>query len=135
MAFHLSIAIGLLLFDWRMALRVHIVPVFFIFPIAFAMNRLGQHYYINPSDPAQWSTLVRANPFWRVAFLNSSYHLEHHYYPGVPLYNLHRTHLLLQEFFRRRGMVAVNYSQLLWGWIVRNGTPHTKWGCLTRKAD
>ncbi|MFN0204805.1 MAG: fatty acid desaturase family protein [Planctomycetota bacterium] len=127
MAFHLSIAIGLLVIDWRMAMRVHIVPVFFIFPIAFAMNRLGQHYFINPKDPAQWSTLVKANPFWRVAFLNSSYHLEHHYYPGIPLYNLHQSHLLLREFYKKRGMQAVGYSQLLWGWIVKNGKPHTNW--------
>ncbi|MBI3820603.1 MAG: fatty acid desaturase [Planctomycetes bacterium] len=127
MAFHLSIAIGLLIFDWRMAMRVHIVPVFFIFPIAFAMNRLGQHYFINPLDPAQWSTLVKANFLWRIAFLNSSYHLEHHYYPGVPLYNLYQTHRLLGTFYRKRGMSAVNYSQLLWGWLVKNGVPHTNW--------
>lgn len=126
-AFHLTIAISLLIIDWRMAARVHLVPVFLIFPIAFAMNRLGQHYFINPKDPAQWSTLVRANFFWRVAFLNSSYHLEHHYYPGVPLYNLHRTHLLLRKFYEHRGMRAVGYGQLLWGWIVKNGRPHTNW--------
>lgn len=127
MAFHLSIAIGLLIYDPFTALRVHIVPVFLVFPIAFAMNRLGQHYFINPADPAQWSTLVKANPFWRVAFLNSSYHLEHHYYQGVPLYNLHQTHLLLRKFYEHRGMRAVNYSQLIWGWIVKNGRPHTNW--------
>jgi fatty acid desaturase len=84
-AFHLTIALTLLAVDWRMALRVHIIPVFGVFPIAFALNRLGQHYFVNPEDPAQWSTLVRANLFWRIAFLHSSYHLEHHYYPGVPL--------------------------------------------------
>ena len=127
LAFHLGIAITLLAIDWRMALRVHIVPVFLVFPIAFALNRLGQHYYIHPEDPAQWSTLVRANPFWRVAFLNSSYHLEHHYYPGVPLYHLHQAHRLLQPFFRHRGMKAVGYGRLLWGWLVRNGKPHTDW--------
>lgn len=127
MAFHLGIAGVLLAIDWRMALRVHIVPVFLVFPIAFALNRLGQHYFVNPKDPANWSTLVKANPFWRVAFLNSSYHLEHHYYPGVPLYNLHRAHLLLQPFFRHRGMRAVGYAELLWGWLVRNGAPHTDW--------
>lgn len=127
MAFHLSIAIGLLIFDWRMAMRVHLIPVFFVFPVAFVMNRLGQHYSINPKDPAQWSTLVKANFLWKIIFLNSSYHLEHHYYPGVPLYRLHTLHNLLQPFYRHRGMRAKGYAELLWGWLVKNKAPHTNW--------
>lgn len=125
--FHLGILGALLWIDPAMALRVHAVPVFLVFPIAFVLNRLGQHYDVNPRDPAQWSTLVRANPFWRVAFLHSSYHLEHHYYPGVPLYNLHRLHRLLQPFFAHRGMRGTGYARLLWGWLVRNRAPHTNW--------
>ena len=42
------------------ALRAYIIPVFFVFPIAFMLNRLGQHYDIDPADPTKWSTLVRA---------------------------------------------------------------------------
>ena len=30
------------------ALRTSIIPVFFVFPIAFTLNRLGQHYDIDP---------------------------------------------------------------------------------------
>jgi len=127
MGFHLSILIGLLLIDPAMALRVEVVPVFLVFPIAFALNRLGQHYDVDPSDPAKWSTLVRANLFWRIAFLNSSYHLEHHYYPGVPLYRLYGLHRLLQPFFRHRGMEGRGYAQLLWGWLVLNRKPHSNW--------
>ncbi len=41
------------------ALRAYVVPVFFVFPIAFTLNRLGQHYDIDPADPARWSTLMR----------------------------------------------------------------------------
>src|ERR1051326_8379865 len=33
---------------WWIAFKLYIVPVFFVFPIAFALNRLGQHYDINP---------------------------------------------------------------------------------------
>ncbi len=132
--FHLTIALTLLAIDWRMALRVHLVPVFLVFPVAFVLNRLGQHYSVDPRDPAQWSTLVKANAFWRVAFLNSSYHLEHHYYPGVPLYELHRLHLLLQPFYRHRGMRTWTYSQLLWGWLVENRAPHTRWAGDTDPA-
>src|SRR4051812_16661227 len=46
------------------ALRAYLVPVFFIFPIAFTLNRLGQHYDIDPSDPAKWCTLMRGHWFW-----------------------------------------------------------------------
>ena len=31
------------------ALRAYIIPVFFVFPIAFTLNRLGQHYDIDPT--------------------------------------------------------------------------------------
>ena len=36
------------------ALRAYVIPVFFVFPIAFTLNRLGQHYDIDPDDPAKW---------------------------------------------------------------------------------
>src|SRR5581483_227579 len=63
--FHLSIlaAIALIGGPW-IAFKLYVVPVFFVFPIAFALNRLGQHYAINPEDPAQWSTLVKGSWFW-----------------------------------------------------------------------
>ena len=85
-AFHLG-AIALLwwAFGGAAALRAHVIPVFFVFPIAFTLNRLGQHYDIDPTDPAKWGTLMRGSWFWDFVFINSNYHLEHHYFPGVPL--------------------------------------------------
>ena len=77
-------------FGFYAALRTSIIPVFFIFPIAFTLNRLGQHYDIDPDDPAKWGTLMKGELVWDFAFLNSNYHLEHHYFPGVPLYRLPR---------------------------------------------
>jgi len=109
------------------ALRAYIVPVFFIFPIAFTLNRLGQHYDIDPADPAQWGTLMRGQWFWDLAFLNSNYHLEHHYFPGVPFYSLPSLQRALIPFYNRRGMRWQNYSGLLYGWLVKNCAPHTDW--------
>ena len=61
MAAHLgAIAIVWILFGFYAAMRTNIIPVFFIFPIAFTLNRLGQHYDIDPADPAKWGTLMRA---------------------------------------------------------------------------
>ena len=37
------------------ALRAYVVPVFLVFPIAFTLNRLGQHYDIDPTSGAMFS--------------------------------------------------------------------------------
>jgi fatty acid desaturase len=127
-AFHLSLlllAAGL--GGWAVAWKLYVVPVFFVFPIAFALNRLGQHYDIDPADPAKWSTLVKGSWFWDYAFLFSNYHLEHHYFPGVPFYNLGKLQRLLLPFYGKRGMVAHGYGDLLWRYIVLNRQPHTLW--------
>ncbi|HEY2905140.1 MAG TPA: fatty acid desaturase [Vicinamibacterales bacterium] len=109
------------------ALRAYVVPVFFVFPIAFMLNRLGQHYDIDPTDPAKWGTLMRGHWFWDFAFLHSNYHLEHHYFPGVPFYRLPALQRALVPFYRQRGMRWQNYSGLLYGWLIENRAPHTDW--------
>lgn len=113
------------------ALRAYLVPVFFVFPIAFTLNRLGQHYDIDPTDPAKWTTLVRSQWFWNVAFLNSNFHLEHHYFPGVPCYRLPALQRVLAPFYARHGMRWQTYGGLVYGWIVENRVPHSDW----RQAD
>jgi fatty acid desaturase len=128
-AFQLSV-LGLIawLGGWMIALKLYIVPIFFVFPIAFALNRLGQHYDINPNDPANWSTLIKGSWFWDAAYLFSNYHLEHHYFPGVPFYNLPRLQKLLLPFYEKRGMTARGYGDLVWRYLVLNRKPHTDWG-------
>ena len=99
---HLSASWPLIwyLFGFYAALRASMIPVFFVFPIAFTLNRLGQHYDIDPTDPAKWGTLMRGSWFWDFAFLNSNYHLEHHYFPGVPFYRLPRVQRALRAVLR-----------------------------------
>ena len=101
--------------------------MFLVFPVAFTLNRIGQHYWVDPARPEMWSTLVKSNPFWNFVFLNSNFHLEHHYFPGVPLYRLDELHEILQPFYRERGMKAHGYGDLLWGWFVLNKPPHARW--------
>lgn len=126
--FHLTtLAVVWWLFGFYAALRTNIIPVFFIFPIAFTLNRLGQHYDIDPSDPAKWGTLMRGHWFWDFAFLNSNYHLEHHYFPGVPFYRLPRLQRELIPFYDRHGMRWQSYGRLVYGWLVENRAPHTDW--------
>ena len=126
--FQLAIlAVIALLGGWWIAFKVYVVPVFFVFPVAFALNRLGQHYDIDPTDPAQWSTLMRRSWFWDAVYLFSNYHLEHHYFPGVPFYNLPRLQKLLVPFYEKRGMTFHQFPELLWNWLVLNRAPHSNW--------
>lgn len=127
-ALHLTILLSLGIFaGWWIAWKVYVVPYFLVFPIAFALNRVGQHYDIDPGDPAKWSTLVRGSWFWDIAYLCSNYHLEHHYFPGVPLYNLPRLQRLLRPFYESRGFRSHSYGELFWHYIVLNKRPHTDW--------
>jgi fatty acid desaturase len=117
------------------AVRAYAVPVFFVFPVAFALNRLGQHYDIDPSDPAKWTTLMRGHWFWDFAYLNSNYHLEHHYFPGVPFYRLPALQRALVPFYERRQMRWHSYSDLVFGWLIRNRAPHTNWHVPSDRED
>lgn len=133
--FQLAILVSIgLVGGWAIAFRLYVVPIFFVFPVAFALNRLGQHYDIDPTDPAKWSTLIRGSKFWDVVYLFSEYHLEHHYFPGVPFYNLPRLQKLLLPFYERRGMTAHGYAELVWNYLVLNRKPHTNWDAVAAGA-
>lgn len=125
---HLLIMIGLWMGagGW-MFFKMYAFPYFIVFPVAFTLNRVGQHYNINPQDIAQWTTLMKGNFFWDFVYLNSNYHLEHHYFPGVPFYNLPRLQKALWPLYERHGMAPQTYRQVLYGWFVENNVPHTDW--------
>jgi fatty acid desaturase len=127
--FHLALAAELVLtFGWPLWLRVHLLPLAAAFPVWFALNRLGQHYAIDPADPAHWGTLMTRSPLlWDRLFLWSNYHLEHHYFPGVPAYSLPALRHALEPFFENRGIKPRTYRSLVWDWLVRNKPPHANW--------
>ncbi|HEX4438501.1 MAG TPA: fatty acid desaturase [Thermoanaerobaculia bacterium] len=112
---------------WGVLGRVYAAPVFLVFPVAFALNRLGQHYAIDPTDPAKWGSILKPSRFWDFWYLSSAYHLEHHYFPGVPFYKLRRLHFALRPFFDEIGWKPVTYGQLVKGWLLDNNAPHTDW--------
>ena len=128
MAAHFA-AMGAIWAMWggAMLVKLYVVPIFFVFPVAFTINRLGQHYDIEPDDPAAWGTLVKTNPLWNFLFVWSNYHMEHHYFPGVPCYRLAALHEALRPIFERHPMRTRTYGGLLWDWIVRNRAPHVNW--------
>jgi fatty acid desaturase len=119
---------------WPLALKLQIVPYFAVFPVAFTLNRLGQHYNIDPTHPLKWSTLMKPSHFWDFLFLYSNYHLEHHYFPRVPFYNLRRLHMQLRPLYARVGLRPHTYREILWGWFVENRAPHTNWDAAPADA-
>lgn len=111
-----------------MAFKLYILPVFFVFPVAFMLNRLGQHYDIDPDDEAKWGTFMRPSPLlWDQLFVWSNYHMEHHYFPKVPCYRLPALRRALEPFLAKRGMRIRSYGGLLVDWLLRNKTPHSRW--------
>jgi fatty acid desaturase len=127
--FHLGVLVSLIVFAGPLAaLRVYVIPVFFVFPVAFTLNRIGQHYDVQASDPARWGTLLEPSPWlWDPIFLWSNYHLEHHLFPGVPCYRLRALRRALAPFFEARGVPSRSYGGLLIDWLLRNRKPHTDW--------
>ncbi|MEM8885035.1 MAG: fatty acid desaturase [Planctomycetota bacterium] len=125
---HLAVMAAILwAWGWPMLGKLYVVPIFFVFPVAFTINRLGQHYDIEPDDPAAWGTLVKTNPVWDFLFVYSNYHMEHHYFPGVPCYHLAELHRELQPIFERHPMRRRTYTGLLVDWFWRNKQPHINW--------
>ncbi len=125
---HLGVVIALFFGGgFPLVVRGWLIPYFLVFPVAFSLNRVGQHYAIDPSDPARWSTRVDGNRLWRWIFLESNFHLEHHYFQNVPFYHLPRLNRLLRPFYRERGIPNLGYLQILRGWLIDNETPHTRW--------
>ncbi|MFN7951406.1 MAG: fatty acid desaturase [bacterium] len=133
-ALHLAVAASLW---WRLgfalAAKLHLLPVFVVFPVVFTLNRLGQHYDVEPSIPARWGTLMRKSPYlWDWLYLWSNHHLEHHYFPGVPFYRLTALRAALDPWFREHAVPERGYAELLWSWLGRNRSPHTNWALEAR---
>jgi fatty acid desaturase len=112
---------------WGAMARVWAVPYFLVFPVAFTLNRLGQHYDIDPGHPLKWSTVMAPSRLWDFLFLYSNYHAEHHYFQSVPFYNLRKLHLRLRPLYAELGLKPHTYREIAWEWFVKNRAPHTDW--------
>jgi fatty acid desaturase len=114
--------------------RIWAVPYFLVFPVAFTLNRLGQHYNIDPAHPLKWSTVMKPSRLWDFLFLYSNFHAEHHYFPGVPFYHLRKLHFALRPFYDRLGVKPHTYREIVWQWFVLNRAPHTDWDEIATPA-
>lgn len=109
---------------WMVA---HCLPLTIGFPIAFAINRLGQHYDVDESKEYHIGTRVDGSFIWHLLFLNSNFHIEHHWFPKVPFYRLKQLNHDLRPFFAAEGIPNYTYGQLLFCWFVENAAPHSHW--------
>jgi fatty acid desaturase len=116
-------------------LRIQIVPYFLVFPVAFTLNRLGQHYDIDPTHPLKWSTVMKPSRLWDFLFVYSNYHAEHHYFPRVPFYNLRKLHLRLRPLYDELRIERHTYREIVWQWFVLNRAPHTDWDRASAPGD
>ena len=112
---------------WGVLARVWAIPYFLVFPVAFTLNRLGQHYDIDPTHPLKWSSVMAPSRLWDFLFVYSNYHAEHHYFQSVPFYNLRKLHLRLRPLYAQLGLTPHTYREIAWEWFVRNRAPHTDW--------
>jgi fatty acid desaturase len=80
-----------------------------------------------PEDPAKWGSVTRPSRRWDFWYLYPAYRLEHHYFIGVPFYNLRKLHFALRPFFESIDWKPTAYSRLLKLWIIDNKVPHTDW--------
>lgn len=82
---------------------------------------IGQHYGLKDSgrDYAQSCRTVVLDPVLAFFYANMNYHVEHHYFPNVPSYNLGRVHRLLTSRAELPN-VTVGYGRML-GELTRHG--------------
>lgn len=92
--FWFGVYLGIYLYDPIAFLFVVALPMIVLMPIS------GCQPYIDHGDTqgnlfnSAWS---RTSPFMTMLFVGANYHLEHHLYPGVPCYRLHKVHKFLKE--------------------------------------
>ena len=84
---------------------------------------------------------MRGHWFWDFAFLNSNYHLEHHYFPGVPFYRLPALQRALMPFYERKQMRWRTYGRAGLRLARREpraahqlGSPDARTGAPTRRC-
>ncbi|MEM7393346.1 MAG: fatty acid desaturase [Verrucomicrobiota bacterium] len=91
--------------------KVWLMP-FILTNFMINIRGLSQHGIADAQDPLLASRSIEAGPLVRFCFVNENYHLEHHLFPGVPAFNLHRLHRLIKDRLPRK-LVNRSYGEFL----------------------
>lgn len=109
-------------------LKVYFLPLFIFFPIAFGINRMGQHYARSSDDPLGLTTFIPKKSFvWDFLFLHSNYHLEHHLFPSIPFYNLRKLQDCLLSYYKKRGLKPYSFFEIFYKFIILNKRIYEVW--------
>ena len=111
-SFHAVVATLLTLAGWWPEyLLLWLVPmrVWFV-PIQHA-RLIAEHSAVHSDDPAFADTRTVVPRWWEALFIlprNIGYHIEHHWYPSVPFYNLPALHraLMAEPRYRERANIC-----------------------------
>ena len=101
-----------------------LVPFFTWAQLCLQIRSISEHFAINSSHKGVYALTrtVRPTLLGRlfIASKNVSYHFEHHLYPAVPFYNLHKLHRLLMENPEYRNSIHITDSY--WDVLFRDCT-------------
>jgi fatty acid desaturase len=101
---------------WLTFLGLWIAPMFTLGFCLHHLRTIAEHLAVTGTHELNASRTVVSSPIERflVAPMGINFHLEHHLFPGVPAYNLHKVHdLLIQdEAFRSLAQITPSYFGL-----------------------
>lgn len=115
--FVILILIGLYLTNgWIPFLLLWVMPLFTVFGVLFRMRGVAEHLVLEGTHELNSSRHVDATLLerWSIAPLNANYHIAHHLFPSVPLYNLPELQRILMQdkTFREQAALVKNYTSL-----------------------
>lgn len=82
-----------------------------------AIRGLAQHGLTDSHDPFLASRSMRISPLMAFLMVNENYHLEHHFFPEIPSYQLARAHRLLWPRLPR-AVTGYSYAMFLLKFLV-----------------
>ena len=76
--------------------HVFVIP-YLLFPSLLIMRLLLEHYDCEADDEYRMTRTFKSNPVCRWLWSNVNYHTVHHFWQGIPWYNLKKAHDLLES--------------------------------------
>jgi beta-carotene hydroxylase len=92
--FWIGLYIGVILYDPLAGLFSIALPMVVLLFISGCQSFID---HAGTSDDLFHNAWSRTSPLMTALFAGTNYHLEHHLYPGVPCYRLHKVHKLLRD--------------------------------------
>lgn len=92
--FWLAVYIAITIIDWRAGLFGIVLPSLVLALMASCQSYLD---HAGLGDEPFRNAYSRTSPIMTFIYFGSNYHLEHHLYPKVPCYRLHKVHKILLD--------------------------------------